>query len=120
MRNFERYSRELLTIAKTGNMFDYWKRLLLEQLLDMRTETSLLIEIRDIRDEINIIRSILTIQKGIVDKMMWTGGDSDPLLSDNAVQDLVHTNLEEIEKLDGQAVAVQQKVRLLDVRCCNL
>jgi hypothetical protein len=47
--------------------YSHNKNTLLVSMLDICNEIKLLAEIKDIRDEINIIRSVLNVQKSLID-----------------------------------------------------
>jgi glycerophosphoryl diester phosphodiesterase len=81
------------------------KRLLVEGLLDTREETKLLIEIKDIRDELQIMASILDTQKEVVQNICLVGR------SKSRIRSLVESIMTEIKRMDKQATMVQDKVR---------
>jgi hypothetical protein len=86
----------------------------LERLLDIRKETDLLIEIKDIRDEIKIILSVITKQQELMEGMRPLAGPyGEGILGDCLPHDLVKMNFDDFSRLDGQALAVQDRVYFL-------
>lgn len=81
-------------------------------MLDIREETKLLVEIKDIRDEVNIILSVLYTQQTIVRQMRANEQETKELLSTSTVERVVETNISDFTKLDNQAKTVQEKVSL--------
>jgi hypothetical protein len=82
----------------------------LERLLDIREEVDLPVEIKDIRDEINIVMSVFRSQQLIVEQMRTVEHNARDLLPNPTVEKLLRANVSDFEKLDTQAKTTQDKV----------
>lgn len=81
-------------------------------MLDIREEIKLLVEIKGVRDGINIINFMLTTQQTILRHMGAGEHDSCGLLSNATVEWLVEANIKDFTKLDSRAKTTQGKVRI--------
>jgi hypothetical protein len=91
-------------------------------MLDIREEIKMLVEIKDVRDEINIILSVLHIQKTLIDHMSTENQVGYALLQGSAVEEIVDTDIADFMTMDEQAKSIQDKVGSLmywHVLCSN-
>jgi hypothetical protein len=79
-------------------------------LLDIREETELLVEVKDIRDEINIILSVLRTQQSLAKQLRSNTHGPEALFPSSSVELLVEANICDFEKLNSQAKAAQDNV----------
>ena len=103
--------RRLQKLDAMSKHYDKDKVTLLKALLDIRKEIDLLMEIKDTRDEINIILSLLCVQQKLVEKM-HKNSDRGPILpGDSTIDSMIENDIAEFERMDYQAKNVQDKVR---------
>lgn len=107
---FQKGSEARHNLRKDSKHFEQEKEILLEQVLDIRKETRLLVEIKDIRDEINIILSVLHTQQTVMGQMRSNEQSPGDLISGYTVERLVEGTIRDFTKLDSQAKTVQDKV----------
>jgi hypothetical protein len=82
-------------------------------MLDIREEIKMLVEIKDVRDEINIILSVLHIQKTLIDHMSQENQAEYALLQNSDVEEIVETDIADFMTMDEQAKSIQDKVSSL-------
>lgn len=78
-------------------------------MLDIRKEIEFLVEVKDIRDEINIILSVLHVQQSVVGQMKVL---EIPLLfpSEMTAESLIETAIADFVRLNEQAKSIQDRV----------
>ena len=98
----------LQELDKTSKYYNRDKITLLKGLLDIRREIELLVEIKDTRDEINIVLSLLNVQKTLVEELCKTSSDGRCY---SPLQKTIKDDMAEFTTMDSQAKNVQDKVR---------
>jgi Mg2+ and Co2+ transporter CorA len=117
--NFRRGSKQLLELNGANKHYNEYKNALMADLLDIREEIDLLVEVKDIRDELNIISSILRTQLNLASQMRTTE-QCRPLLQTSVVEDLLLTDINDLEMLDAQAERTQDNLNtLMDLKQKN-
>ena len=81
-------------------------------MLDIREEIKLLVEIKDIRDEINIILSVLHIQKTLTRQIRQEDQSDYGKVQEPVVDGIVRDDIADFTKMNDQARTIQDKVRL--------
>ncbi|KAF2106882.1 hypothetical protein BDV96DRAFT_654214 [Lophiotrema nucula] len=115
-KRFQMRSRKLHRLRPGFKQYVDMRRLLLDRLLDIRKETELLVEIKDILDEINIILSVLQIQEKLLndDKLdEFKRGRQHPSLHYEDARRIVSNNLIDFERMRSQAQDVQVSLNTL-------
>lgn len=79
-------------------------------LLDIREEIKLLVEIKDVRDEVHIILSVLGIQSTLIEQMSPEVAGEAALVHSSAAENMVKSDIIDFTKLDTQAQSIQDKV----------
>lgn len=80
-------------------------------MLDIRNEIEFLVEVKDIRDEINIILSVLQVQRNIIPQL--NNGDEGHMsfCRGSPAEEVIETDIADFTKLTEQARTMQDKVR---------
>lgn len=109
-KTFRNRSRKLHRLSERFRGFEIKKNNLLNLLLDIRQETELLVEIKDILDEINIIMTVLRTQNSI----LLDAGSKNPVLVESAhfedARRILETSTADFERMRVQAKAVKSSV----------
>ncbi|KAH3988870.1 hypothetical protein HBI25_227450 [Parastagonospora nodorum] len=111
-RTFQNQSTQLLDLDATNKYYQERKNTLLRNMLDIRKEIEFLVEVKDIRDEINIILSVLHVQQNVIGQMKAL---ADPLLFPNEMtaESLIETDIADFARLNEQARSIQDKLETL-------
>lgn len=114
-KKFQKRSTKLHALSKEYKDFENRKRDLLEQLLDIGKETKLLVEIKDILDEIKIILTILQTQRSVLldsglEKFALGLGGDDRLSQFEDARRIIETSTADFSRMQTQAEAVQSSV----------
>ncbi|KAF2727552.1 hypothetical protein EJ04DRAFT_517173 [Polyplosphaeria fusca] len=110
-KKFQKRSEQLHTLNKRHREFETKKNELLEQLLDIGSEITLLVEIKDILDEINIILNVLQTQNSILSEPRLKTHED--LHHSEDARRIVATSTADFTRMQVQAEAVKSSLNAL-------
>ena len=118
-KNYQSQSNKLRALNPVFKGYADKRKKLVEQLLDMTKETQLLVEIKDIVDEINIILNILQIQQAVLNdnklnEVDLTDHGGRPNMHHDNARHIVVSNIMDFNRIHHQATQVRKSV------CCTM